>query len=203
MSVIDCYLDTLLRRLDGIESIDNVFIILATNHSLNRSLTRAGRLDKVIHFQAPSCEDRRQMLLSIGFDQMRADMVAQRTAGLTYADLSIIPREIEFHQLIGHLDDDTAIRQVINQLRFGRHTSPIHLDEQHRRRTAYHEVGHCLTAYALQGHPKPHQITITPAGGVVGHVQFEQDDLMSAVQTRDDYLRSISCSNHAVSCQSI
>ena len=182
-NIINNSLDTFLRKFDGIDSIDNVFLILATTGTLSTAMSRSGRIDKVINFELPTYNDRLEMFNRMGFD--KASKLAQQTTGLTYADISIIPREIEF---LG-VAQDIALPKVINRLRFGRHTSQFKPDEMLSKRLAYHEIGHLLMSYLLKGVSKPNKITILPEGKFGGSVSFNTKDLI--YKTRSEIFKEI------------
>ena len=189
-NIIGKFNDTLLRKIDGITSIENVIMILATNKELDPAIHRSGRIDKVINFQLPTYNDRKDMFLKMGQNKEGASELAQRTANFSYADISVIPRETEFVKLAYQLKDghETTTR-VIDRLKFGRNTSQFELGQDLRIRLAYHEIGHLILAYLLKDVEKPHKITLVPEGKIGGHVAFNVSDVLS--KTRKDILKSI------------
>ena len=173
-----------------------MFLILATDRLVENNLVRSGRIDKVIHFQLPTYDDQKQMFLKMNFDDIKASSLAQQTSGLTFADLSVIPREIQFHQLIKKNggdadlhDKSTMIHTILNNIKFGRNTSQLNLNLDAKKRVAYHEIGHLLVSCLLKNVDKPHKITILPEGQIVGNIQLNQKD--EIYRTRSDLLRSI------------
>jgi ATP-dependent Zn protease len=186
-NIMNGFSDTLLRKFDGIDSINNIFLILATTGTLNVAMSRSGRIDKVINFGLPTYNDRLEMFNKMGFK--KASKLAQQTTGLTYADLSIIPREIEFLEIVQDINKKEALPKVINRLKFGRHTSQIKPDEILSMRLAYHEIGHLLMSYILKGVAKPNKVTTTPIGKFGGSVSFNTKDLI--YKTRSEIIKEI------------
>lgn len=188
--------DTLLRKLDGMTEIDNVFLILATTDDIEPSMCRSGRIDKVIKFQLPTYNDRLEMFNKMGYE--RASKLAQQTGNFTYADISIIPREVDFINICGdkyedeYQDKDYDEREseeydilikAIDLIKYGRHTSQYKPDSVTSRRLAYHEIGHLLLSYVLKDMEKPHKITIVPEGRFAGNVSFNTKDNVYKTQT--------------------
>jgi SpoVK/Ycf46/Vps4 family AAA+-type ATPase len=68
-SIMNGFSDTFLRKFDGLESIDNVFLILATTGNVNPAMNRSGRIDKVINFELPTYNDRLEMFNKMGFEK--------------------------------------------------------------------------------------------------------------------------------------
>lgn len=187
VSIMNDFSDTFLRKFDGLESIDNVFLILATTGKVNPAMNRSGRIDKVINFGLPTYNDRLEMFNKMSFE--KASELAQQTTGLTYADLSIIPREIKFLEIAQEIDQKEALPKVINRLKFGRHTSQFKPDEMLSTRLAYHEIGHLLMSYVLKGVVKPNKVTTTPIGKFGGSVTFNTMDLI--YKTRSEIIKEI------------
>lgn len=189
-SIVSRIDDTILRRLDGMTSMENVIIILATHSKINSAIHRSGRIDKVIQFELPSYNNRKDMFLKMGYDESKSFQLAQRTNGFSYADIAVIPREREFISLIYQIkDEDEILNQVIDRLKFGRHTSKLQFNQNHRIRLAYHEVGHLITSYVLKGVNKPHKITLSPEGNLAGHVTLDIKD--DTLKTKSDIVKLI------------
>jgi len=89
-----------LTELDGIERLDRVFVIAATNRPdmLDPALLRPGRLDKLIYVPPPDKEARLEILrihtryMPLGDDVDLVD-IAERTEGYSGADLEALVRE--------------------------------------------------------------------------------------------------------------
>eukprot|EP00746_Dinoflagellata_sp_MGD_P166120 gnl/MRDRNA2_/MRDRNA2_95817_c0_seq1.p1 gnl/MRDRNA2_/MRDRNA2_95817_c0~~gnl/MRDRNA2_/MRDRNA2_95817_c0_seq1.p1 ORF type:complete len:439 (-),score=61.84 gnl/MRDRNA2_/MRDRNA2_95817_c0_seq1:155-1471(-) len=88
-------MNQLLKELDGFEQNQNLLVLAATNfpQSLDPALTRAGRIDKTIHFPLPDVHER-QKILQLKAKNMRLkedvdlSKVAQLTKEMSGADLA-------------------------------------------------------------------------------------------------------------------
>lgn len=87
-------LTTMLNELDGIESLNGVFVLAATNKPqiLDPALMRPGRLDTALYIGLPDCESRREILqirlhlMDVEEDVDIADL-ANRADGYSGAEL--------------------------------------------------------------------------------------------------------------------
>jgi ATP-dependent Zn protease len=175
----ECCDVTFLRELD---EMDKIFLILATNEEVNPAMCRSGRIDKVIKFQLPTYDDRLELFESMGYEE-KSFKLAQQTGGLSFADISIIPRESKFVMLLEEKPEEEILDKVIETLKFGRHTSEYNVDPVLSRRLAYHEVGHLFLSYVLKGFHKPNNVTIIPKGQFAGNVAFNIKDDIYKTQT--------------------
>jgi len=90
----------LLTELDGVEVLNNVVFIAATNRPdlIDSALLRPGRIDKLIIVPAPD-EDSREAILKIHTKNMKLDKsvslreIAEKTKGFSGADLEGLVRE--------------------------------------------------------------------------------------------------------------
>ena len=174
--IINNFDETFLREFDGIQENKNIFLILATSHNINSNISRSGRIDKIINFRLPTFDNRRTIFKLQGFNQTeQIERLALQTANFTYADLATIPRELDFHRVISsNLNQDQILNQIINQIRFGYHTSSPKIEMQCRSRIAYHEIGHLIVSYVL-GY-KSNKLTLKPNGNLLGHVALNITD---------------------------
>ncbi len=89
----------LLTSMDGLDSMDNVFVIAATNRPdiLDRALLRPGRFDKLLLIPLPDRQSRRKILevhtRSMPLGDVDLDDLAERTDGYVGADLENLCRE--------------------------------------------------------------------------------------------------------------
>lgn len=102
-SVGDKVVAQLLTELNGIEPLDNVFTIAATNRPdrVDSALLRPGRLDPAIYIPLPSESDRREIFkvhmrpLSLKFDESLdgvVDSLAAQTTGYSGAEIANVCR---------------------------------------------------------------------------------------------------------------
>lgn len=96
----DRVLTSLLNEMDGIESLQNVVVLAATNRPeiIDPALMRPGRLDRHIYVKPPGFEARRQILL-IQFSKMAIDdsvdldELAKKTDGFSGAEIVSLCQE--------------------------------------------------------------------------------------------------------------
>ncbi len=101
----------LLTSMDGMDALENVFVIAATNRPdmLDRALLRPGRFDKLLLIPIPDERARRKILDVHAKDMPLVDVdlddIARRTEGYVGADLENLCREAA---LIALRDDPAA-----------------------------------------------------------------------------------------------
>lgn len=89
----------LLTSMDGMDSLDNVFVIAATNRPdiLDKALLRPGRFDKLLLIPLPDTAGRRKILdvhtRNMPLERVDLDMIAEKTEGYVGADLENLCRE--------------------------------------------------------------------------------------------------------------
>lgn len=169
-------LNQLLVELDGFEQNNGVVVICATNfaESLDKALTRPGRLDKQVVVPLPDLKGRieiLQMYASKLVLDRNVELVtlARRTAGMTGADLSNILNIAAVHASAVGLDAVPMryLEQAFDRVVVGlERTNPM--SEQERKLTAYHEGGHTLVSIGNVGADPVHKATIMPRGNALG-----------------------------------
>uniref|UniRef100_A0A1I7VEU1 Peroxisomal ATPase PEX1 n=1 Tax=Loa loa TaxID=7209 RepID=A0A1I7VEU1_LOALO len=103
--VTDRVVNQLLTELDGVEGLDGVYVIAATNRIdlIDSSLLRPGRFDYIVKCELPKKEERKSILevLCRGINSGNADfeVIARKTDGWTGADLKGL---VTNAQLIAH-----------------------------------------------------------------------------------------------------
>jgi cell division protease FtsH len=166
-------LNALLVQMDGFEPNAGVIILAATNRPevLDRALLRPGRFDRQVVVDAPDLDGREAVLkvhskdkrLSVDVDLRR---IAAATAGLSGADLANILNEAALlaarrhGKAISQRDLEDAIEKVVA----GPERKSRRLNEEEKRRVAYHEVGHALMAAHNPDTDPVHKISIVPRG---------------------------------------
>jgi cell division protease FtsH len=166
-------LNALLVEMDGFEANTNVIILGATNRPevLDRALLRPGRFDRQIVVDAPDLDGREAILKVHARDKrLAADVdlrrIAAATAGFSGADLANVLNEAAILAArrkgkdVAQADLNEAVEKVVA----GPERKSRRLNENDKRRVAYHEVGHALVA-AHSAHADPvHKISIVPRG---------------------------------------
>ncbi len=166
-------LNALLVEMDGFEPNIGVLLLAATNRPevLDRALLRPGRFDRQVIVDAPDLSGREAILkvhsknkhLASDVDLHR---IAAATAGFSGADLANVLNEAALlaarHQavVISHQDLEDAIEKVIA----GPERKSRRLNEEDKRRVAYHEMGHALVAAHTLHADAVHKISIVPRG---------------------------------------
>jgi ATP-dependent metalloprotease FtsH len=169
-------LNQLLVELDGFEQNNGIVVICATNfpESLDKALTRPGRLDKQVVVPIPDLKGRMEILqlyasklvLSVGVD---LETIAKRTAGMTGADLFNI---LNIAAVRSAGDDCDAVNMKYLEEAFDRVVVGLErknpMSDQEKRLTAYHEGGHTLVSMGNTGADPVHKATIMPRGQALG-----------------------------------
>ncbi len=109
----DRVLNQLLAELDGVEDMDGVIVIAATNRPdiLDPAVMRAGRLDRHLYVPEPDTEARRKIFDIHTRDMPLADDVdlstlVERTEGYVGADIEHLCREAAMQALREDLESD-------------------------------------------------------------------------------------------------
>jgi cell division protease FtsH len=166
-------LNQLLVEMDGFEANVGVILLAATNRPdvLDRALLRPGRFDRQVVIDAPDIDGRLAILKVHSRDKPLAGdvdlrRIAQGTPGFSGADLANAINEAALlaarrrAKEISQHDLEEAIEKVVA----GPERKSRRLDDQERRRVAYHEVGHALVAAYSEHADEVHKISIVPRG---------------------------------------
>jgi cell division protease FtsH len=179
-------LNQLLAEMDGFVSNTGVVIMGATNRPeiLDQALVRPGRFDRQVQVVLPTEEGRLEILKihtrRTPLDaEMKLESVAKVTPGFSGAELANIVNEASLlavrrdRPAVSMADFDLAIERVVAGLQ---RKTPLAGDV--RRKVAYHETGHALTAYFLPNADRVHKISIIPtAKGALGYtLQMPEED---------------------------
>ena len=171
-------LNQLLVEMDGFELKDNIILIAATNRPdiLDPALLRPGRFDRQIVVDRPDRKGRQQILDVHAKGKPLAreidlDVLAAATPGFTGADLANVINEAALlaarrgSKTIGQSELEEGIMRVIA----GPEKKSRLFSEKERKITAYHEMGHALVGYYLEGTDEVHKISIVSRGQALGY----------------------------------
>jgi cell division protease FtsH len=171
-------LNQLLVEMDGFELKDNIILIAATNRPdiLDPALLRPGRFDRQIVVDRPDRKGRQQILevhaKGKPIDkEIDLDVLAASTPGFTGADLANVINEAALlaarrgEKTIGQHELEEGIMRVIA----GPEKKSRLFSEKERKITAYHEMGHALVGYYLEGTDEVHKISIVSRGQALGY----------------------------------
>ncbi len=191
-------LNQLLSEMDGFDPRTGIVILAATNRPeiLDPALRRAGRFDRQITVDRPDRKGRaaivavhmRKVKIDTAVDP---DLIAGITPGFTGADLANLVNEAAIvatrrnHDTVT-MDDFT---QAVERIVAGSEMKSRLLNPEERRRVAYHEMGHALTAVSLPGMDPVHKVSIIPRSiGSLGYtMQRPTEDrfLITAAELKD------------------
>ena len=168
-------LNQLLVEMDGFDDFDGVMVFGATNliKYLDPALTRSGRFDKKIFFDAPNFSERKSMfelyLKDIDMpNELSFSVLSDRSAGMTGADIANIANQSKMNAIqrgqtdVSLLEKDIQI--AIDEVMIGREKRERMMSDDERKRVAHHEAGHALMGYILKDSEPPVKVSIIPRG---------------------------------------
>jgi cell division protease FtsH len=169
-------LNQILAEMDGFEPEQTVVVLAATNRPdvLDPALLRPGRFDRKITLELPRREARRKILEVHARDIPLADDVdleylAARTVGFSGADLENLMNEAAL--LAGRANMEKVDARILDvahdKIVLGAESETV-LDEEVKKRVAYHESGHALLACLLPNTDPLAKVTIIPRGRALG-----------------------------------
>jgi cell division protease FtsH len=171
-------LNQILAEMDGFEPNDAVVVLAATNRPdvLDPALLRPGRFDRRVVVDMPDREEREAILEVHGRNKplgQRTDLneISRVTVGLSGADLRNLLNEAaikaarENKRIVSQRDILDSIEKVM----LGPERKSHLLDEEEKRVTAYHEVGHALATHYLPHTDPVHKISLVARGQALGH----------------------------------
>jgi cell division protease FtsH len=166
-------LNALLVEMDGFEPNAGVILLAASNRPevLDRALLRPGRFDRQVIVDAPDLEGREAILKVHSKNKHLASdvnlrRIAAGTAGFSGADLANVLNEAALLAARRHTSQiaQNDLEEAIEKVVAGPERRSRRLNDEEKRRVAYHEVGHALiAAYSLHADPV-HKISIVPRG---------------------------------------
>jgi cell division protease FtsH len=172
-------LNQILVEMDGFEPHDSVIVVAATNRPdvLDPALLRPGRFDRRVVLDVPDLEDRIEILKVHSRKKPMAKnidlrMIAQRTPGLSGADLANILNEAAILAARRRAKEVTMADclESIEKVLLGPERKNRIITEEEKKITAYHEGGHALVAYTLAPDADPvHKVSIIARGRAGGY----------------------------------
>ena len=187
-------LNALLVEMDGFEGASGVIVIAATNRPdvLDSALLRPGRFDRQVVVPLPDIRGREQILMvhmrKVPMAQdVKADILARGTPGMSGADLAILVNEAALFSArrgkrFVEMDDFESAK---DKIMMGAERRSMVMPEEERRNTAYHESGHAVVAKLLPKTDPVHKVTIIPRGRALGlTMQLPAEDRYSLDKNR-------------------
>ncbi|MGC6446209.1 MAG: ATP-dependent zinc metalloprotease FtsH [Rubripirellula sp.] len=173
-------LNQILGEMDGFAANQAVIVVAATNRPdvLDPALLRPGRFDRHITVGRPTMKGREAIFkVHIREVPLAEDVELRRlaagTVGLTGADIRNMVNEAALwaarqnKKIVSMSDFDFARDKIL----MGAKREEV-LQDSEKEKTAYHEAGHTLTAWHLDGAHVVHKVTIIPRGRALGVTQY-------------------------------
>jgi cell division protease FtsH len=182
-------LNALLSEMDGFDTTGGVILIAATNRPdvLDPALLRPGRFDRQVVVDRPDVVGRKAILdvhaknikLKKGID---LDKIARQTVGFSGADLANLINE---GALLGARRDKDEVeleelQESMERVMAGPERRSRKIGEDEKRIIAYHEAGHALISFLIDGADPLHKVTIISRGLALGYTMH--------VPKRDQYI---------------
>ena len=192
-------LNQLLVEMDGFDNQTHIIVVAATNRPdvLDPALLRPGRFDRQVMLDKPDIKGRTAILkvhargkpLEKG---VTLDTIAKMTPGFSGADLENLMNEAAIlavrrnKQGIGLHEMEEAVDRVLA----GPERKSRIISEQEKAITAYHEVGHALTARMLAHVDPVHKVSIIARGMAGGYTRVlpGEDRYLQSRSQFTDYL---------------
>ncbi len=192
-------LNQILGEMDGFQANDSVIILAATNRPdiLDPALLRPGRFDRHVTVSRPTKTGRLAIFkvhvreVPLGPD-VKLDVMAQATAGMTGADIKNLVNEAA---LWAARKNKTRVEMedfyyAHDKVLMGAAREEV-LTAKEKERTAFHEAGHTIAAWFLEGASPVHKVTVIPRGQALGVTQMVPDEdrmNMSENEIRDNLI---------------
>ncbi len=186
-------LNQILGEMDGFTPSQAVIVIAATNRPdvLDPALLRPGRFDRHVTVGRPTMKGREEIFkvhvreVPLG-DDVDLRRLAAGTVGLTGADIRNMVNEAALwaarndKKVVEMSDFDYARDKIL----MGAKREEV-LQESEKEKTAYHEAGHTLTAWYLDGANVVHKVTIIPRGRALGVTQYVPNEDRLSISKRE------------------
>ena len=169
-------LNQILSEMDGFSPWHATIVIAATNRPdvLDPALLRPGRFDRKIAMELPRKDARRKIMeihtrrVTLARD-VDLGRIARRTVGFSGADLENLINEAAL--LAGREHRPQVNMELLERARdrivLGNKRDSM-LDEEEKRRVAFHESGHALLACLLPHTDPLEKVSIIPRGRALG-----------------------------------
>ncbi len=191
-------LNQLLVEMDGFGVNEGVIIIAATNRPdiLDPALLRPGRFDRQITVGRPDVKGREEILKVHAKNKPLAPdvdlkLIANSTAGFTGADLENLLNESAL--LAARRGKKAITKEEIEEATIkvivGTEKKSHKITPKEKKLVSYHEAGHALSTYYLEGQDPVHQISIIPrgmAGGYTMSIPTEDKNYISRKDILDE-----------------
>ena len=185
-------LNQLLTEMDGFKEISKegkdsiVLVFAATNlvKDLDPALLRSGRFDKKVYFDLPNREERNELfklyILGVNtykrgeisdnstllYPNFNTSYLSELSVGLSGADISNVINQAKINAIKNKKVsfNNTDIIFAIDEVMIGREKPERRLSKNELIRVSYHEAGHALMSFMLDGLEPPIKVSILPRG---------------------------------------
>lgn len=193
-------LNQMLVEMDGFVENEGVIVLAATNRPdiLDPALLRPGRFDRQVTVGLPDIKGRVEILKvhsrnkSLSPD-VNIEDVARTTVGFTGADLENLLNEAALLAARRGLKSITRseIEEAAIKVVVGTEKKSHKISDAEKRLTAYHEAGHAVSTFFIEGQDPVHQVSIVPrgsAGGYTMHMPLEDKMYMSKKKMEEELI---------------
>lgn len=193
-------LNQLLVEMDGFGTNSGIIVIAATNRPdvLDPALLRPGRFDRQITVNRPDAQGREDILKvhsrnkPLGPD-VDLKEIAKDTIGFTGADLENLLNEAALLAVKRKKKALTMqeISDATSRVEMGTEKKSHKYSEKAKKLTAYHEAGHAVSSYYIEGHDPVKEISIIPRGmGAGGYTWYtpQEENYNSKADMLDDLI---------------
>lgn len=193
-------LNQLLVEMDGFGTNSGIIVIAATNRPdvLDPALLRPGRFDRQITVNRPDSQGREDILKvhsrnkPLGPD-VDLKEIAKDTIGFTGADLENLLNEAALLAVRRKKKALTMqeISDATSRVEMGTEKKSHKYSEKAKKLTAYHEAGHAVSSYYIEGHDPVKEISIIPRGmGAGGYTWYtpQEENYNSKADMLDDLI---------------
>ena len=193
-------LNQLLVEMDGFGTNSGIIVIAATNRPdvLDPALLRPGRFERQITVNRPDAQGREDILKvhsrnkPLGPD-VDLKEIAKDTIGFTGADLENLLNEAALLAVRRKKKALTMqeISDATSRVEMGTEKKSHKYSEKAKKLTAYHEAGHAVSSYYIEGHDPVKEISIIPRGmGAGGYTWYtpQEENYNSKADMLDDLI---------------
>jgi len=171
-------LNQLLVEMDGFDPNIGVILLAATNRPdiLDPALLRPGRFDRTVVVDRPDVKGRVEILIIHSKDiplddDVDLNIMARRTPGFTGADLRNLANEAAILAARGGAKKVSMqhFEEAVDRVIAGPQRKSRIISQKEKEIIAYHEAGHGLIPFFIEGADPVHKISILPRGMALGY----------------------------------
>ena len=192
-------LNQMLVEMDGFVENEGIIVLAATNRPdiLDPALLRPGRFDRQVTVGYPDIKGRVEILKVHARNKSLApdvdfEEIARSTVGFTGADLANLLNEAALLAARKGLKaiTKTEIEEATIKVLVGTEKKSHKVTERDKRITAFHEAGHAVATFFLEGQDPVHQVSIIPRGMAGGYTMSLplEDKLYQSKKSMEDEL---------------